>query len=72
MVDPPAMKHGLLENPPFSLILCPSNYLRSIYMLVGGLDLFYFSIYCEESSQLTNSYFSEIETTNQYRWDRMG
>jgi hypothetical protein len=39
-VDPPAMKHGLLENPPFSLILCPSNYLRSIYLLDGGLDLF--------------------------------
>ena len=27
-------------------------------LLVGGLDLFYFPIYWEKSSQLTNSYFS--------------
>ena len=35
--------------------------------LVGGLEHeVYFSIYWEESSQLTNIFFRGVETTNQY------
>ena len=34
--------------------------------LVGGLEHeFYFSIYCEESSQLTFIFFRGVDTTNQ-------
>ena len=43
-------------------IHCKGQCNRQIFIdldLVGGLDIFYFPIYWESSSQLTNSYFSE-------------
>jgi len=47
-----------------TLITILTGVYRPIYWLVVG-NMFYFSIYWEESSQLTFIFFRGVETTNQ-------